>query len=78
MPFAGQKRPYVIKEVTMLITPVSHCLEHDRTSTSRLASDGHFARIAAEFLDIILDPAKSKTLIQEAGVDLAMLFDVFR
>ena len=69
---------YIIKKRLTLRAPVRHSLKHDRTSTSRLSSNGNLLRVSTEPSDVRLNPLKSKTLIQKTGIELAIPFNVFR
>lgn len=69
---------YIVKKRLTLVTPVRHSLKHDSTRTSRLARNSNPPGVSAKFSDVRLNPLKSKTLIQKTGIDLAILFNVFR
>ena len=44
-------------------------VKHDGTATSRLASDGDFARITAKLGYVRLHPLHGEVLVQKTGVD---------
>jgi hypothetical protein len=51
---------------------------HDGARTGRLARDGDLGRVAAELADVELDPCQDERLVENAGIDSALLLDFAR
>lgn len=72
---AGALRERLRERHRTLFAAVGRHLMHDATTTGRLAEDGDPRGIAAEQVDIPLDPFKSETLVVQAGIRGAVLLE---
>jgi hypothetical protein len=59
-------------------TPISHSLQHNRATTSGLATDSYGARISSKRCNVLLHPFESEGLIEDTGVDGTEAVDFVR